>query len=83
LKGQRAVLTSAARGLGLAFAVALADAGANIAVLDVIQPDEQLFQIRADSKAKVEFYKTDVTNREAVTEAIEVTEKDFGRIDVK
>jgi sorbose reductase len=83
LNKQTAVLTSVARGLGLAFAVAPAEAGANIAVLDVIQPDEQLFQIRTDHKVKVEFYKTDVTDREAVTKATETIEKDFGGINVK
>jgi NAD(P)-dependent dehydrogenase (short-subunit alcohol dehydrogenase family) len=83
LKGQTAVLTGAARDLGFAFAIALAEAGANIAVLDIIQPDERLFQFRTDSKVKVEFYNTDVTNREAVMKAIEAIEKDVGRIDVK
>jgi sorbose reductase len=83
MERQTAVLTGAARCLGLAFAVALAEAGANIAVLDVIQPYERLFQIRTDNKVKVEFYKTDAANREAVTKAIEAIEKDFGRVDVK
>jgi sorbose reductase len=83
LKGQTAVLTGAARGLGLGFAQALAEAGANIAVLDVIEPEAALYEIRQKQNVKVEYYKTDVTSREAVTKAIETIEKDFGAIHIK
>ena len=83
LKGQTALLTGAARGLGLAFAQILAEAGANIAVLDLIQPEEALFQIRDLNKVKVEFYKCDVTNREDVYRTVEIVEKEFGAIHIK
>lgn len=36
LRGKAAVITGAARGLGLAFAEALTAAGCNIAVLDIL-----------------------------------------------
>jgi NAD(P)-dependent dehydrogenase (short-subunit alcohol dehydrogenase family) len=81
LKGQTALLTGAARGLGLA--QILAEAGANIAVLDVIEPDGTLFQIRDNQKVKVEFYKCDVTNREDVYKTVETVEKNFGAIHIK
>lgn len=83
MKGQTALLTGAARGLGLAFAQILAEAGANIAVLDVIEPDGTLFQIRDNQKVKVEFYKCDVTNREDVYKTVETVEKNFGAIHIK
>jgi NAD(P)-dependent dehydrogenase (short-subunit alcohol dehydrogenase family) len=83
LKGQTAVLTGAARGLGLAFAQILGEAGANIAVLDVIQPDEALYKIGTDHNVKVSHQKVDVTNRQAVYQAIETIEKEFGAIHIK
>lgn len=83
LHSQTAVITGAARGLGLSFAQALASAGANIAVLDVIPPSEELFQLREKYDVKVEYYKTDVTNKEAVYNVVEQIEKQFGGIHIK
>lgn len=77
------MITGAARGLGLAFAQALGEAGANIAVLDVIDPEPALKQIQTDHGVKVEFYKTDVTSREQVTGVVERIMREFGRVDIK
>jgi sorbose reductase len=82
LKGQTALLTGAARGLGLAFAESLASAGANIAVLDVIEPEQGLFDIRAKYGVKVEFYNCNVTDRAAVNETVERVEREFGAIHI-
>jgi NAD(P)-dependent dehydrogenase (short-subunit alcohol dehydrogenase family) len=83
LKGRTAVLSGAARGLGLAFAQALGEAGANIAVLDVIEADPALKQIGSDHGVKVEYYKTDVTSKDQVVNVVEQIKKDFGSIDIK
>lgn len=83
VKNKTAVLTGAARGLGLAFADVLAEAGANIAVLDVGSPGDNLDKLRAKHGVKVAFYKTDVTSREQVTAAVEQIEKEFGSVDIK
>jgi len=83
LKGKTAVLTGAARGLGLAFAQILGEAGANIAVLDVIEPDAALQQIESNHGVKVRYYKTDVTSRQQVTDAIAKIEEEIGDIDIK
>ena len=61
----------------------LAEAGANIAVLDVGSPGDNLDKIRSKYGVKVEFYKTDVTNRVQVTAAIDQIEKEFGSVDIK
>ncbi|KAJ9636398.1 hypothetical protein H2201_003564 [Coniosporium apollinis] len=82
LKGKTAVLTGAARGLGLAFAQVLAEAGANIAVLDVIQPDAALQQIEEKHHVRVRYYKTDVTSRDEVMDAITKIEEEFGEIHI-
>lgn len=40
LRGRTALVTGGARGCGLAFAQGVAEAGADVAIFDVIQPDE-------------------------------------------
>lgn len=77
------MLTGAARGLGLAFAQILGEAGANIAVLDIIEPDAGLKQIESDHGVKVRYYRTDVTNRQQVTDAVAKIEEEVGGIDIK
>lgn len=83
LKGKTAVLTGAARGLGLAFAQALASGNCNIAVLDILsEPSPALFELRSVHNVKVEYYKTDITSREQVYQTVSLIESDFGGIDV-
>lgn len=83
LRSQTAVLTGAARGLGLAFAETLASAGCNVAVLDILaEPAAALFALRTLFNVKVEYYRTDITSREKVSEAITQIEQEFGSIDI-
>ena len=83
MKGKTAVITGAARGLGLAFAEALASAGSNIAVLDILpQPSQNLLELRSRHKTTVEYYKTDITSREQVNATIDQIGRDFGSIDI-
>ncbi|CAK7224171.1 hypothetical protein SBRCBS47491_005458 [Sporothrix bragantina] len=82
VKGKTAVLTGAARGLGLEFADVLASAGANIAVLDVGSPGDSLDQLAAKHGVKAKFYKTDVTRRDEVVAAVAAIEADFGSVDI-
>lgn len=77
------MLTGAARGLGLAFAQILGEAGANIAVFDIVEPDAGLKQIESDYGVKVRYYKADVTNRQQVTDVVSKIEEEFGEIDIK
>ena len=70
--------------MGYAFAEALAEAGANIAILDVGTPQPGSLQTLATKHSvKVEAYKVDVTSREQVNQVVETIEKEFGSVDVK
>ncbi|CAL5871557.1 uncharacterized protein PFLUO_LOCUS5810 [Penicillium psychrofluorescens] len=83
LKGKTAVLTGAARGLGLTFATALASVNCNLAVLDILsEPSPSLLALRDYHGIKLEYYRTDIASRPEVTAAVEKIEVDFGRIDI-
>ena len=83
LDGKVAVVTGASSGLGVAFAVALAEAGADV-VLAARRVDKL-----ADTAAKVEAVgrraltvATDVADPDAATAMVEATVAEFGHLDV-
>lgn len=83
LDGKVAVVTGASSGLGVAFAVALAEAGADV-VLAARRVDKL-----ADTAAKVEAVgrraltvATDVADPDAATAMVETTVAEFGHLDV-
>lgn len=83
LEGQTAVISGAARGLGLAFAEALASAGCNIAVLDILgEPSAALYELQTKFNIKVEYYRVDITLRDQVTKTIATIVQDFGGIHI-
>ncbi|KAJ3506590.1 hypothetical protein NM208_g16057 [Fusarium decemcellulare] len=82
LKGRTVVITGGARGLGLAFALAVAEVGGNVAVLDAAdKPHDHFYKIQKDFDIKLEFYKTDVTKYDLLKQTFEQVASDFGRID--
>ncbi|CAK7268176.1 hypothetical protein SEPCBS119000_002929 [Sporothrix epigloea] len=82
LQGRLAVVTGGARGCGLAFAQGLAEAGADIAVFDVIDPVAG-FEAIADFGVTAKYYKVDVSSVASLEEGFAAVEKDFaGRLDI-
>jgi 2-deoxy-D-gluconate 3-dehydrogenase len=83
LDGKVAVVTGAGRGLGRAATLALAGAGANVALL--ARTAEQLGQVKREVEAlgrKALPFPTDVTDEKSVEEAAEAVLEDFGRVDI-
>lgn len=83
LEGKTAIVTGAGRGIGRALAIGLAEAGADVAVLartasDVGEVSEQIVSLGRKAYPIL----TDVTSREAVTEAAEAVMKQAGKIDI-
>src|SRR6267378_5823897 len=83
LTGQVALVTGAARGLGRAISLALANAGADVAL--------GLRDVKADSGLAAEILKMgrralplqmDMTKLDQVQSAVDKTAKEFGRIDI-
>src|SRR5579864_9124218 len=83
LKGQIALVTGAARGLGNAIALALAHAGADIALglRDVNTGGELVRQIEAMGRRALPL-QMDVTHLDQIQGAVDKTVERFGRLDI-
>jgi len=85
LSGKVAIVTGGCSGLGITFSEALAEAGADIVVADVLvgtpQAQEACSAIEK-SGTKVLPVKCDVTNPEDAANLVSTTVKEFGKIDI-
>ncbi|OGM47497.1 hypothetical protein ABOM_002576 [Aspergillus bombycis] len=76
-KGRTALVTGGARGCGLAFARGLAEAGANIAVFDLVDPDTAFYTIEKDYNVRTAYYRVDVSSQESLEGGFTQFQKDF------
>lgn len=81
LDGKKAVVTGAARGIGQASAVALAEAGADVAVIDIIDTSETAAKIEAAGR-KAYGIKADLTVEDEVNAAVAEAKEKLGAIHV-
>lgn len=81
LTGKRALITGANRGLGQAMAVALAEAGADIAAVGNNTPDETKAKVLALGR-KFVFIKADLTSTAPIPEIVSMTINALGGIDI-
>lgn len=82
LTGKVAVVTGAGRGIGQAYALALAEAGADVAVVDVIPADETVAQITALGR-KSKAYAVDLSKAESTAQPlVDEIVGDFGHLDI-
>ena len=83
LNDKVALVTGAARGLGQAIAVKMAEAGADVALCDLNAEwlEETAEKVKALDR-RAECYGVNVAEGESVTAGIKAIEKDFGKIDV-
>ncbi|KAE8317659.1 FAD binding domain-containing protein [Aspergillus transmontanensis] len=66
-----------ARGCGLAFARGLAEAGANVAVFDVVDPDTAFYAIEKEYNVRTAYYRVDVSSQESLESGFSQFQKDF------
>lgn len=78
LKNKVAVVTGASGGLGEQMALALADQGAKIAILDIKNGERVAKKIKTKSR----FYNVDVSNEESIKKAVKYVKKEFGEVDI-
>ena len=83
LKEKIAIVTGAVSGIGFGIAKRLAEAGANVALLDINdekgrEAEEEIRRIGVKAK----FYRCDVTSSFQCKETVEKVFRDFGKIDI-
>ncbi len=81
LQGKVALVTGSARGLGRADAFALAEAGADVVVADILDSEKTVNDVRSLGRKSLAV-KMDVTNMAEVKEGVEKIKKEFGSIDI-
>jgi 3-oxoacyl-[acyl-carrier protein] reductase len=81
LKGQTALVTGAARGIGEAIALGLAGQGAAVGLMDMRDPGSAADKLQAKGYTALPFT-ADVTDRESVGSAVDAMLQRFGRIDI-
>ena len=86
LSGKAAVITGAAGNVGFHTALALAQAGADVALVDLPEcienAKEKAAQISAECGVKAEGYGCELTDKTRVKELFEQIERDFGHVDI-
>ncbi|KAL4930355.1 SDR family oxidoreductase [Aspergillus undulatus] len=84
LTGKVAAVTGGARGIGLEVSRALAEAGANVAIVynSSASAIETAAEIAKANNVTVRAYKANVTNQAEITSTIEQIARDFGKLDV-
>ena len=84
LAGKTAVITGGARGIGKVVAEKMAEAGAELALIDVLGDlaKETAAEIEKTSGVKVRAYQCDVTNPEQIGKTMDDIVADFGKMDV-
>ncbi len=83
LAGKTAIITGAARGIGLATAIRFAEEGARVALGDVDERTAVASLQRVQEHSPDSFFRPlDVTHRESVQAFVDETRRRFGRIDI-
>jgi NAD(P)-dependent dehydrogenase (short-subunit alcohol dehydrogenase family) len=78
-----AIITGGGRGCGLAFAQGLAEAGADIAIFDVIEPVAGFHTISSEFGVTAKAYTVDVTSDQSLAEGFAAVKADFdGKLDI-
>ncbi len=83
LDGKKALVTGAGRGLGRAFAYALAEAGADIAIIDIIADNAEKVreEIRAKNRKAIAL-KADISSKDDIDRALARIDEEFGALDI-
>jgi glucose 1-dehydrogenase len=82
IKGKAAVVTGSATGIGQGVALALAQAGAKVAVTFNRDPGDETMKLIKEAGGEAILVKTDVRSRESIRNLMKETCNAFGRLDI-
>lgn len=82
LEGKVAIVTGANQGLGMAYALAFAKAGADLYVPHFTDDIEDIRSLIEQEGRRVEFIKGDLTDRDYVQKVVEGCIECYGKIDI-
>lgn len=82
IDGKVVIVTGGASGIGREISKNLSENGANVVVADINLKDENLIKELSGENKKALFVKTDVTNKDSVTNMVEKVFEKYGKIDV-
>jgi 3-oxoacyl-[acyl-carrier protein] reductase len=84
LKGKTAIVTGAARGIGKAIAIKLAQEGTNVAITDLAVDDNarEVEKIINDLKVRGKAYASDASKFDDTQKVVDKILKDFGTVDI-
>ncbi|MEM8898070.1 MAG: 3-oxoacyl-ACP reductase FabG [Bacteroidota bacterium] len=82
LTGQVAIITGGARGIGEGICKIFTQAGAAVALWDVLDAGQETAERIAATGANISFQKVDITSEEAVQAAVDAVMQKHGRIDI-
>jgi len=81
LDGKTAIVTGAARGLGQGIAIGLAEAGADVACVDILPTSDTSKSIKELGKKAIEI-EVDLSTLKSIDEIIKSTKTSLGKIDI-
>ncbi|MEL7533236.1 MAG: 3-oxoacyl-ACP reductase FabG [Bacteroidota bacterium] len=82
LSGQVAIITGGAKGIGAGICKVFCDAGATVALWDVLDSGAETAAKIESEGGKIFFQKVDVTSRKETQEAVDAIMTQYGRIDI-
>ncbi|WP_102346157.1 SDR family oxidoreductase [Bacillus sp. Marseille-P3661] len=82
LKGKVAIVTGANQGLGMAYAVAFAKAGADLFIPHLTDDVSEITKLIEETGQQVKFLQGDLTDKDYIQDIVDTCMREYGRIDI-